>query len=356
MKKTPKKIKKYIENNVYEESLKRINHIFDVFDTIVVLFSGGKDSLATLHLVKEVAFSRGIYTVNVVFRDEEFISSSIINFVNEYRIKDWIDMKYFCVPTWSTKYVLGSTKNVIQWDKQRKHVREIPKHAIQHDKIFNKHQMDAYISGFYKGKIAFVNGIRATESLVRFASCMNKVNENYINKTECNKNSVRLCKPIFDWEENDVFKYFFDNNIKYCPVYDMQMWNDENLRVASPIHQEASKRFYKLRTLDPTLYQQIVDIFPEMILQDKYYREFDLNALYRKYDKDMHGVLSYIKEYISDKKQKHLAYRMFKKAVVANNNNPIAYPVAHVLKQFISGAYKRGIYPVSKNIYEQRTD
>ena len=55
MVKFQKKIKKYIDANVYEEAKLRIAHIFDTFDTIVVLFSGGKDSLATMHLVKEEA-------------------------------------------------------------------------------------------------------------------------------------------------------------------------------------------------------------------------------------------------------------------------------------------------------------
>jgi predicted phosphoadenosine phosphosulfate sulfurtransferase len=350
MKKHRKKVRTYIDTNVYDEAIKRINHIFDTFDTIVVLFSGGKDSLATLHLVKEVANSRGVDKVNVVFRDEELIPNVVIDFVDKYYHEDWVDMKYFAVPLYSQKYVLGRTETYVQWDKDREWIRNPPKYAITTPKddkrVFSQDTMDDYTASFYSGKIAFVNGIRSSESLIRFASCMNKLNENYINETKSKINSVRFCKVIFDWEENDVFRYFYEKDIEYCPIYDRQMWNGDQFRVATPIHQEGAKRFNKWRTLDPTLYQQIIDIFPEMILQERYYKEFNRDLVKEQYGKNMKSILQYIKDYITDPKQKHEAYIKFKRVVVANRNNPKAYPIPYVLQYFASGAYKREIQPL----------
>ena len=48
------------------EAKKRIHHIYDLHDSIAVNFSGGKDSLATLHLVWEVAQERGLKKVKVI--------------------------------------------------------------------------------------------------------------------------------------------------------------------------------------------------------------------------------------------------------------------------------------------------
>ena len=340
-----KKVRKFIDANVYEEAINRIHHIYDTFDTIVVLFSGGKDSLATLHLVKEVAEARNLrMPINVIFRDEELINEVVVDFVNQYRKLEWVSMNYFAVPMYSQKYVLGTNTTYVQWDKSRKHIRPIPKHAIQttdaDGRVFSQTKMDSYMSTFYKGKIAFVNGIRSSESLTRYASCMAKLNENYINDTKANTPNVRLCKPIFDWQEDDVFKYFYDNKIEYCNIYDWQMWNSESLRVATPVHAENAKRFYKLRTLDPTLYEQIIDVFPDMIVQDRYAKEFDSTKIKKLYDKDLQSVLRWIKIYVADPKQKHEAYYRFK--------DPTGYSVEHILNYFMSGAYKRRIIPLSK--------
>jgi predicted phosphoadenosine phosphosulfate sulfurtransferase len=350
-----KKIRKFIDTNVYDEAIKRINHIYDVFDTVVVMFSGGKDSLATLHLCKEVADARGHKKVNVVFRDQELIPNVVVDFVNKYRELDWVDMKYFCVQTYATKYVLGQTQSYIQWDADREHMRPMPTHAITDKHVFDRTTMDAFTASFYKGKLAFVNGIRASESLRRYGSCMEKLNENYINATK-GTDRVKLCKPIFDWQEDDVFKYFYDNDIEYCSIYDRQMWNQENLRVDTPVHHEASKRFFKLKTRDPLLYQQVVDLFPEMIIQDKYYAEYNQETLKEKYGQDLQTILDYIKDYITEPRQKNLAYERFKQAVVAHRKSPDAYPIYHLLTFFMSGEYKRKIYPINKYVYEKRAD
>ena len=102
-----------------------------------------------------------------------------------------------------------------------------------------------------------------------------------------------------------------------------------------------------MATLDPVLYEQVIDIFPDMLVQGRYYKEFDRAGIKNKYSKDMQSVLQYIKDYITDPKQKHEAYKMFKKTVIANRNDPAAYPVDHVLNYFMTGAYKRDLLPIN---------
>jgi hypothetical protein len=56
-------------------------------------------------------------------------------------------------------------------------------------------------------------------------------------------------------------------------------------------------------------------------------------------------VFDWIKENITDPKQKHEAYKMFRDIVVLHKNEPDAYPVKHILNHFMTGGYKRMIMP-----------
>lgn len=355
-------VKGFIDTNVLEEARKRFHHIYDLFDSVVVAFSGGKDSLVCVHMAREVALERGDdRPVKVVFRDEELIPDAVIDFVDEYRRKDWIDLRWYCVPLESTKYILGTSSRYIQWDPNRPHLRPIPDFALTSEKlgldprlVLDQYTMDTLAARGEKGKVAIVTGVRASESLMRFRAMTAKLSENYINGTSDPR--VMTVKPIFDWHENDVFRYFYDQQITYCPIYDSQLLSKEPLRVSTPLHAERAKRLGNTRCYAPVFYDQLLQLFPEMAVQERYYAELDREGLVERYGSSFDGIQAWIDDTITDEHQRAKALKELRAVRIKATTTPDSYPPDYVLGQFMSGAYKRAITALSKAQQQARRE
>jgi len=350
----PKLTMSYIDADVYSEAKKRISHIIDIFDHVFVCFSGGKDSLVTLKLTEEVYEEKGIdRPVGVIFRDEELIPDDVIKFVTKFYDSGKYDFRYYAVPLYSHKYILGVSHSYIQWDPNRKWIRDKPDFAIKDagGRIFDQFTMDEYMAKGLKGKVCFMLGIRADESLARRMLVMTRVNENYITESSP---KASIGRPIYDWSIQDIFKYFYDKNVRYCPIYDAQIINGHPLRVATPFLQESAKHLDKLQTLYPVFFDQLMDLFPEMLVQARYQKEYNCDAIIMKYPHTWDGIIKYIKDNITDPREQRIYMRNVLSAKKTRENRLKAgkglhnfggFPLLHVMHSVSSGSAKKRIQP-----------
>lgn len=347
----------YQDKDVLTAAKERINYLIDQFDQLWVAYSGGKDSLVVLKLVEEVYAERGIKEkVNVLFRDEELIQDCIIDFVREYAESGRYNFRYLAVPMKVGKFIMGKHFPFTAWDPERKWHREPPPYAefsLPSGEVADENNMDSAVFQGYKGRIGVLIGVRADESLKRYMSCVAKVEDNYISRTTAK--NVWTCKPIYDWSETDVFKYFYDREIQYCPVYDSQMWAGTQMRVASSLHERAMPQLFAMKAMYPKYYDTLVSLMPEIETHFRYYKEMDKGAVFKQYPHSWDGIRQYIRDRLETEMQEDaLAYvdncERWRRNNEQRDQNAVLgnLPILYVFKVVMSGSFvKAAIFPVS---------
>lgn len=357
---TPQNSKKhvtYLECDVLTMAKERIRYLIDQFDSLWVAYSGGKDSLVVLTLVEEVYAELGIKEkVNIVFRDEELIQDCIVDFVRSFAESGKYNFRYLAVPMKVGKFIMGKHVPFTAWDKDREWHRQPPPYAevqLPSGEVADENNMDSAVFQGYKGRIAVLTGVRADESLKRYMACVGKVEDNYISRTTAK--NVWTAKPIYDWEESDVFKFFYEHGISYCPVYNSQMWAGTALRVASTLHERAQPQLFAMKTMYPMYYQTLVSLMPEIETHYRYYKDMDKNRVYSEYAHSWEGIRQYIRECLGVEYQEDALEYVDKCERWRKNNevrDPTAMlgnlPVLYVFKTVVGGSFvKAAIFPVS---------
>lgn len=339
----------FLDMSCIDAARQRIRHVYDTFDTVCIQFSGGKDSSAVMYLAKEVHEERGLGPVKVIFRDEEMVSPATIKYVEKVRNYDWVDMEWYCLPYPAEIWVLGQRVTTVLWSNMRKNegrlVRDIPPWAITGEDFGLTHdvslpeQTDYYTMQGKKGNVAFITGVRASESMVRYRSCVQKLHENYIVTPYKLKTGIpmKFAKVIYDWNTNDVFKFLIEEHgSEYCEYYDLAAQTESNTRIGIPLHSIAIRRIGDVVATEPEFYDRLVECFPHIDAQRRWWPEFDIEKLISEYSGlGLEGASMFIEDYLVGERRQMEAKAYVSKFRKKHLEDERAYPLSLLIRTLV---------------------
>ncbi len=275
-------MKEYIDINVYEACLKRLDYIFKEFKNIYVAFSGGKDSTLLLNMaIKYIKDNNLNRKIGVYHLDYECQYQKTIEFVEfmEKKYKNYIDLYHICLPLKAQNAISMNKGYWKPWNLKEKNlwVRKLPINSINiynHNfgEYYNENMTDydfnISFAGWYasqnknNGKTIGLIGIRADESFSRYLRIRNGFrkyeDKNYIYEL---KNGSYNAYPLYDWTVRDVWVANAKFNFDYNPIYDLFYQAGvpiDKMRVASPFNDCASSALKLYKIIDPNMWGKMI--------------------------------------------------------------------------------------------------
>lgn len=272
-------IQKYTKIKVLEAAQKRIEFLFDNFQNVICSISGGKDSTVLCHLALQEAIKRN-RKLGIFFFDEEVVYQSTIdqieylmNLYPENTTRLWLQIEFNL-----TNAVSYEDPFLSAWEngehekwmrKKKSYAIKFPNWDRKKEIVLNKKiGLDFYsvIENFESAyeNTAFLIGLRADESLNRWRTMTKNpvlINgeQTYWATKKRGKNNISAY-PIYDWAFSDIWKYIYDNDIKYSRIYDYMYkkgFNIPEIRISSLIHERSFKSLCELPEFEPKTYEKL---------------------------------------------------------------------------------------------------
>jgi predicted phosphoadenosine phosphosulfate sulfurtransferase len=261
-------MKIYKKENVYEAAKQRIRELFNDFDDVVVGFSGGKDSTATLNITLEVAQELGKGPIPVIFIDQEAEWQGTIDYVKEVMKDPRIKPMWFQMPMVITNNASSFERYAMCWDPEAKDKWIHPQDpsSIKENRYGTQRFHELFEAIFrveFAGrKACYVAGVRTEEAPKRFVALTGSATYKWITwgKKLYAKEEHYTFYPLYDWSYTDVWKYLLDNDISYNKVYD-EMYRHgvsvNDMRISNLHHETAIQVLLLVQEIEPQTWNRV---------------------------------------------------------------------------------------------------
>lgn len=330
-----------LEENVWEATLDRIRHTYDLFDHVFVSFSAGKDSTVCLNATVVVAEELGKLPVRAVFFDEEAIPHETEAYARRVAADSRIALEWYCLPVQHRNACSHEEPLWWPWAPEARNlwVREMPEEAITDlpgfvyeppEKRPSIPQCAELLAPPSMGSVGMILGIRADESASRRRAVTRRRHENYMPK-ELHGPNVRKVYPIYDWSTQDVWtapaKFGWDYNEAY-DVMEMAGISHHGQRCAPPYGEEPMQKLWTFKECFPDIWERMC------------YRVPGAATAARWSTTDLYSFGS-----VPDKPE-GLTWEEFLTQRIQAHEPEAAAAIAHTVRSYIRGHYKKTSDPI----------
>jgi predicted phosphoadenosine phosphosulfate sulfurtransferase len=323
----------YVNKSVLEAARERIAYIFDEFENIIVSISGGKDSTVLAHLALKEANRRG-RRIGLFFLDEEVVYESTIeqvdylmNLYPQNTIKLWLQIEFNLTNATSlTEPYLRcweAGKHKIWMRPKRKDAIHHPSWDRESEVILNKDiGLDFYavLKNFQltRHNTAFLVGLRATESPNRWRAVSKNPGYKDIFWSTAMENGNVSFYPLYDWNFHDIWKYIYDEKLRYSKIYDYMYKKGlglSEIRVSSLIHEKSFKALVELPEFEPKTYDRLLRRVKGISVGNLYGKESKMLQVSKlpKNFKSWRHYRDFLLETYPDQTKKEIFVRRFEK-------------------------------------------
>ncbi len=277
-----KTLKKHVvDQDVMTLSLERVRHVYELFDHVAVMFSGGKDSTALLNITLQVAEELDRLPLRVIHIDEEAIPYDVEDYLRRMMADARIQMEWYCIPVKHRNACSADDPYWYPWAPEDKDlwVRPMPPEAItelpgyDYQDPANRLTIPEIAGLFFPpelGRCCQMLGIRADESMTRRNAVSHRTEENYIVEHKSgyggtgkplSYSNIWKAYPIYDWTTPDVWTAPAIFGWDYCRYYDvleMAGISHHQQRLAPPFGEEPFQRLWAYARTYPELWEKMV--------------------------------------------------------------------------------------------------